>query len=237
MLDSNITQQLDQYLAHLKNEVHLVVSLDDSKAAQEILTLANEIAALSPLIKVSRDDNASSRKPVMAVVDQAKNTAITFAGLPMGHEFTSLVLALLHTGGHPMKLDDATISQIKALDKKCDVEVFISLSCQNCPDVVQAFNMLSALNPLIRTTMIDGALFQDEVKQRDILAVPSVFINGELFGQGRMSLPEILSKLDSQAAQKMAASLNDKAPYDVLVVGGGPAGVAAAVYAARKGIR
>ncbi|MGL5334909.1 MAG: alkyl hydroperoxide reductase subunit F [Enterovibrio sp.] len=237
MLDSNITQQLSQYLVNLKNEVRLVVSLDDSKAAQEIFSLANEIAALSPLIQVSRDDNASRRKPVMAVVNPAKNTAITFAGLPMGHEFTSLVLALLHTGGHPMKLDDATISQIKALDKKCDVEVFISLSCQNCPDVVQAFNMLSAINPLIRTTMIDGALFQDEVKERDILAVPSVFINGELFGQGRMGLPEILSKLDSQAAQKMAASLNDKAPYDVLVVGGGPAGAAAAIYAARKGIR
>ncbi|MCG6282422.1 thioredoxin family protein, partial [Vibrio diabolicus] len=123
------------------------------------------------------------------------------------------------------------------LDKKLDVEVFISLSCQNCPDVVQAFNMMAAINPDIRATMIDGALFQDEVKNRDIMAVPSVFINGELFGQGRMTLTEILNKLDDGAAEKAAASLNDKDPYDVLVVGGGPAGAAAAIYAARKGIR
>ncbi|MDT8802881.1 alkyl hydroperoxide reductase subunit F [Vibrio vulnificus] len=237
MLDQAIKQQLTQYLTNLKQDVRLVVSLDDSKGSQDILALANEIAELSPLISVVRDDKASARKPVMTVTNPEKSTALRFAGLPMGHEFTSLVLALLHSGGHPIKLDAETIEQIAQLDKELDVEVFISLSCQNCPDVVQAFNMMAAINPKIRATMIDGALFQDEVKQRDILAVPSVFVNGELFGQGRMTLTEILNKLDDGAAEKAAASLNDKDPYDVLVVGGGPAGAAAAIYAARKGIR
>ncbi|EJV9421757.1 alkyl hydroperoxide reductase subunit F [Vibrio vulnificus] len=237
MLDQAIKQQLTQYLTNLKQDVRLVVSLDDSKGSQDILALANEIAELSPLITVVRDDAASARKPVMTVTNPEKSTALRFAGLPMGHEFTSLVLALLHSGGHAIKLDAETIEQIAQLDKELDVEVFISLSCQNCPDVVQAFNMMAAINPKIRATMIDGALFQKEVKQRDILAVPSVFVNGELFGQGRMSLTEILNKLDDGAAEKAAASLNEKDPYDVLVVGGGPAGAAAAIYAARKGIR
>ncbi|MCU8509649.1 alkyl hydroperoxide reductase subunit F [Vibrio vulnificus] len=237
MLDQAIKQQLTQYLTNLTQDVRLVVSLDDSKGSQDILALANEIVELSPLISVVRDDAVSTRKPVMTVTNPEKSTALRFAGLPMGHEFTSLVLALLHSGGHPIKLDAETIEQIAQLDKELDVEVFISLSCQNCPDVVQAFNMMAAINPKIRATMIDGALFQKEVKQRDILAVPSVFVNGELFGQGRMSLTEILNKLDDGAAEKAAASLNEKDPYDVLVVGGGPAGAAAAIYAARKGIR
>jgi alkyl hydroperoxide reductase subunit F len=237
MLDQAMKQQLKAYLDNVKTKVQLVLSLDDSETASKLDDLAKDIASLNDKIEIVRDDSASERKPIMQVVNPEKNTSIRFAGLPMGHEFTSLVLALLHTGGHTIKLDADTIEQIAQLDTELNVEIFISLSCQNCPEVVQAFNMMSAINPLVKTTMIDGAAFQDEVKQRDIMAVPSVFINGELFGQGRMTLAEILNKVDSSASEKQAERINKTAPFDVLVVGGGPSGSSAAIYAARKGIR
>ncbi|PSV50535.1 alkyl hydroperoxide reductase subunit F [Photobacterium sp. GB-1] len=237
MLEQSMKQQLKAYLENLKTDIQLVLSLDDSDTAQKLHELAHEIAELNDKVSVIEDNNASVRKPVMQVVNPTKQTSMSFAGLPMGHEFTSLVLALLHSGGHPMKLEQAVIDQIAALDQDIVVETFISLSCQNCPDVVQAFNMMAAINPRIKATMIDGAAFQDEVTERNIMAVPTVYVNGEVFGQGRMSLTEILNKLDTGAAKKVAASLNEKAPFDVLVVGGGPAGASAAIYAARKGIR
>ncbi|MBN3493975.1 alkyl hydroperoxide reductase subunit F [Vibrio neptunius] len=237
MLDQAMKQQLKAYLENLKTDVELILSLDESETARKLEVLADDIASLTDKIQIKRDDNASSRKPIMQVVNPTKGTAIGFAGLPMGHEFTSLVLALLHSGGHPIKLEADVIEQISQLNQALNVEIFISLSCQNCPEVVQAMNTMSAINPLIKTTMIDGAAFQDEVKSRDIMAVPSVFINGELFGQGRMSLAEILNKVDSGSAEKKSANLTQQAPFDVLVVGGGPAGSSAAIYAARKGIR
>lgn len=242
MLDQTMKDQLKAYLENLKTDVHLVLSLDNSDTSNKLQALANDIASLNDKVKVIEDQNASVRKPIMQVVNPSKETAIGFAGLPMGHEFTSLVLALLHSGGHPMKLEADVIEQIAGLDEEMNFEVFISLSCQNCPDVVQALNMMSAINPKIKTTMIDGAAFQDEVAQRNIMAVPSVFLNGEIFTQGRVSLTEILKKValkfgDSGAAKKEAAALSEKAPYEVLVVGGGPAGASAAIYAARKGIR
>ena len=214
-----------------------MLSLDDSDTAQKLQGLANDIASLNSKVKVIEDNAASARKPIMQVVNPEKQTALGFAGLPMGHEFTSLVLALLHSGGHPMKLEQDVINQISALDQEMNFEVFISLSCQNCPDVVQALNMMAAINPKIKTTMIDGAAFQDEVAERNIMAVPSVYLNGEVFTQGRISLAEILKKVDTGAAAKQAAALSEKEPYEVLVVGGGPAGASAAIYAARKGIR
>ena len=237
MLDQTMKTQLKAYLDNLKTEVHLVLSLDDSDTAQKLNELANDIASLNDKVKVIEDQSASSRKPIMQVINSNKGTAIGFAGLPMGHEFTSLVLALLHSGGHPMKLESDVIDQIAGLEGEQNFEVFISLSCQNCPDVVQALNMMAAINPNIKTTMIDGAAFQDEVAERNIMAVPSVYLNGEVFTQGRISLAEILGKLDTGSAEKEAAALNEKEPYEVLVVGGGPAGASAAIYAARKGIR
>ena len=234
MLDANLKNQLKTYLQNLKRPVELVVSADDSPKALELKSLAQDIDSLSSLVSISEAQGA--RMPSMKVTSPETATSITFAGLPMGHEFTSLVLALLHTGGHPLKLDDAVIAQIKALPGEYHFETYVSLSCQNCPDVVQALNMMAAVNPNITNVMIDGSLFQTEVFERDILAVPSVYLNGEPFAQGRISLGEILNKIDTGAASRQAEQLDKKSAFDMLVVGGGPAGAAAAIYSARKGL-
>ncbi|BCV46449.1 alkyl hydroperoxide reductase subunit F [Shewanella algae] len=234
MLDANLKNQLQTYLQNLKQPVELVVSADESPKSKELLALAQDIASLSSLVSVT--EQSLSRTPAMQVTS-IKGSDIRFAGLPMGHEFTSLVLALLHTGGHPIKLEAELIEQIRSLRGEYHFETFVSLSCQNCPDVVQALNMMAAINPRISNTMIDGALFQDEVERRNIMAVPSVYLNGEPFSAGRISLKEILNKLDTNASARQAESLNQRKPYEVLVVGAGPAGASAAIYAARKGLR
>jgi alkyl hydroperoxide reductase subunit F len=237
MLDATLKQQLQTYLERVNEPVEIVASLDDSEASREMLELLQEIEALSPRISLLRADDASDRKPSFAVSRKGQSMGIRFAGIPLGHEFTSLVLALLQAGGYPPKVDAAIIEQIRALEGEFKFETYISLSCQNCPDVVQALNLMAVLNPNFSHTMIDGALFQDEVEQRQIMAVPTVYLNGEVFGQGRMTIEEILAKIDTGASARQAAALNAKEPFDVLVVGGGPAGASAAIYAARKGIR
>ena len=238
MLDANLKQQLQAYLGRLTQPIEVVASLDDSNASREMLALLQDIASLSSLITLEqRDHDTSVRTPSFSVNRVGADMGIRFAGIPMGHEFTSLVLALLQAGGHPPKADAAVIEQIKSLDGDFDFEVYISLSCQNCPDVVQALNLMAVLNPRIRSTMIDGALFQAEVEAKQIMAVPTVHLNGQPFGQGRMTVEEILAKLDRNAGARQASQLKSKAPFDVLIVGGGPAGASAAIYAARKGIR
>jgi len=238
MLDANLKQQLQAYLGRLTQPIEIVASLNDSDSSREMLALLQDIASLSSLITLEqRDHDVSVRTPSFSVNRVGADMGIRFAGIPMGHEFTSLVLALLQAGGHPPKADAAVIEQIKALDADLDFEVFISLSCQNCPDVVQALNLMAVLNPRVRATMIDGALFQAEVEAKQIMAVPTVHLNGQPFGQGRMTAEEILAKLDRNAGARQAEQLKSKAPYDVLIVGGGPAGASAAIYAARKGIR
>lgn len=236
MLDANIKNQLKAYLERLQQPVELVATLDGSAKAAEMRALLDDIVSLSPMVSLNPSGTAT-RRPSFTVGRPGETARITFAGLPMGHEFTSLVLALLQTGGHPPKVEPSTIEQIHALQGPLRFEVFISLSCHNCPDVVQAVNLMGVLNPSVEATMIDGALFQDEVSRRQIMAVPTVFLNGEPFGQGRMTLEEILAKVDSEASAREATRLKDKEAFDVLVVGGGPAGAAAAIYAARKGIR
>lgn len=236
MLDAAIKSQLKAYLEKLQNPIELVASLDAGDKSKEVSSLLDDIATLSNKVSV-RENGESEFRPSFSVGPQGQAARIQFAGIPMGHEFTSLVLALLHSGGHPPKVDAKTIEQIKAIEGKFHFEVFVSLSCHNCPDVVQAVNLMAALNPNISATMIDGALFQSEVDKRQIMAVPTVYLNGEHFGQGRMTLEEIVAKIDTGAAEREAQALNEKDAYDVLVIGGGPAGAAAAIYAARKGIR
>ncbi|SMC33074.1 alkyl hydroperoxide reductase subunit F [Novosphingobium sp. B1] len=236
VLDAATTAQLKAYLGNLRRPIELVATLNDSPKSAELRSLVEEIAAQSDKVS-ARFDGTDERAPSFAIrADEGRAEAI-FAGLPMGHEFTSLVLALLHVGGHPPKEDADLLDQVRALDGPLHFETFFSLTCQNCPDVVQALNMIAALNPVATHVAIDGALFKDEVERREIMAVPTVFLNGKPFGSGRMDLAQIVAKLDTNASAKAAEKLAAKEPFDVLVVGGGPAGAAAAIYAARKGIR
>lgn len=239
MLDTAIQEQLKGYLQRLEQPIQLMTSLDSSGPSEQMRELVNEIAALSDKVSVV-ESNDAELKPSFRVAPlkhPGERGIARFAGLPMGHEFTSLVLALLQMGGYPPKVDDSIIEQIRNLPGEYKFETFISLSCHNCPDVVQALNLMAAVNPRIQHTMVDGAFFQDIVEQRQIMAVPTIYLNGEEFGAGRMSIEEILGKLDTGAAAREAEKISAQAPYDVLIVGGGPAGAAAAVYAARKGIR
>ena len=239
MLDDTLKTQLAAYLQHVKQPVQVVASLADDDAdspSGQMRALLAEVAALCPLVSV-RLDGDDARRPSFSISRAGHDMGLRFAAIPLGHEFSSLVLALLQAGGHPPRLAPEVIEQIRALDGDFVFETYMSLSCHNCPDVVQALNLMAVLNPRIRHVAIDGGLFRDEVESRQIMAVPSLYLNGEPFGSGRMEIGEILAKIDTGAAARDAQRLAARDPYDVLIVGGGPAGAAAAVYAARKGIR
>ncbi len=236
MLDDSLKTQLQQYLGLLRQPIRLIASLDDSETGTDMKALLETIVSLSDKVTLDTSGN-DARKPSFVVAREGETQGVRFAGLPLGHEFTSLVLALLWTGGHPPKVEQDVIDSIKALDGDFSFEVYMSLTCHNCPDVVQALSLMAIFNPKVKTTVIEGGAFQKEVEERQIMAVPMVFLNGEVFASGRMSVEEIVAKLDTGAASRDAAKLNAKDPFEVLIVGGGPAGAAAAVYAARKGIR
>ncbi len=236
MLDDTLKTQLQTYLGMLRQPIRLIASLDNSDNAAKMRELLQEITALSD--KVSLDETGDhARKPSFVIAKEGETHGVRFAAIPLGHEFTSLVLALLWTGGHPPKVEQDVLDQIKALDSDLNFEVYMSLSCHNCPDVVQATTLMTVFNPRINVTVIDGSLYQEEVNERNIMAVPATFLNGEMFASGRMLVEEFLAKVDTGAVAKEAEKLNAREPFDVLVVGGGPAGASAAIYAARKGIR
>jgi alkyl hydroperoxide reductase subunit F len=237
MLEDATKAQLKTYLERATQPIEIVASLDASEASGEVLSLLKDVAASSPLVTLTESRDDPHRKPSFSINRPGENHGPRFAGLPMGHEFTSLILALLQIGGYPPKVEQEILEQIRALDKDLDFEVYVSLTCHNCPDVVQALNLMAVQNPRIKTTMIEGGTFQDEIKEREIMGVPTVFLNGTMFGNGRMSLEEILAKIDTSGTEREAKKISAKDAFDVLIVGGGPAGAAAAVYAARKGIR
>jgi alkyl hydroperoxide reductase subunit F len=236
MLDANIKTQLTAYLERITQPVELIASLDERTESLQMRQLIEEITGLSDQV-TARFDGTAARRPSFQITRAGSDMGVTFAAIPMGHEFTSLVLALLQAGGHPPKVEREVVAQIEALEGELVFETWMSLSCHNCPDVVQALNLMAVLNPRVRHVAVDGGLFQDEVEQRQIMAVPSVFLNGRPFASGRMELSEILAKVDTGAVERDATKLNAKDDFDMLIVGGGPAGAAAAVYAARKGIR
>ena len=232
ILDADIKAQLDQYLQLLENDILLKVCAGTNELSKDMLALVDELATMSAKIKV--ENTTLERTPSFSVNRIGEDTGVTFAGIPLGHEFTSLVLALLQVSGRAPKVDQKVIDQVKSIQGEYHFETYVSLSCHNCPDVVQALNVMSVLNPGITHTMIDGAAFKEEVESKNVMAVPTVLLNGEVFGSGRMSLEEILAKMGSTPD---ASELSNKDPFDVLVIGGGPSGASAAVYAARKGIR
>lgn len=236
MLDQNLKTQLKGYLANIRQPIELVASTNDSAKSREMAELLDEIAALSDQVSVTTADD-DQRRPSFLIRRTGTDVGVRFAGVPLGHEFTSLVLALLQVGGHPPKLSQDVIDQVQALDGDYQFESYFSLTCQNCPDVVQALNLMSVLNPRIRHVAIEGGAFQGEVEARQIMSVPAIFLNGEPFAQGRMDVEQILAKLDTGASARTAEKIAAKEPFEVLVVGGGPAGASAAIYAARKGIR
>lgn len=237
MLEESLKQQLGQYLARLTRDVQIIAYTDDSEASGQLRELLEDVRGQSNRIQILEGNDPEIRRPSFYLASPGQDIKLGFAGLPLGHEFTSLVLALLQVGGHPSREAAGLLEQVAALEGSYVFETYYSLSCQNCPDVVQALNLAATLNPNISHVAIDGALFQEEVQSRQVMSVPSVFLNGELFGQGRMNLRQIVSKLDVASQQSQAEQIAAKAAFDILVVGGGPAGSAAAIYAARKGIR
>src|SRR5210317_2217475 len=236
-LDQNIKNQLSTYLAKIINPIEIVYFENDSDKSVEMVDLLTEVDAMSAMITIKKGDDSSNRSPSFQVNQPDYKTGIVFAGVPMGHEFTSFILAILQTGGYPLKIEKELIEQIKSINGSYKFETYISLSCHNCPDVVQALNVMSLLNPNITHTMIDGDVYQDEVKNKKIMSVPTIFLNNEEFYQGRMELEEIVGKIDSRSDAIESEKLNKKEDFDVLIVGGGPAGASSAVYAARKGIK
>jgi len=237
MLDQDLKTQLATYLQRVTQPFEMVASLDDSETSRDMLNLLQTIQSLRSDMITLKTDGSDARKPSFALQRFGTDISLRFAGLPLGHEFTSLVLALLWIGGHPPKVEADVIDSIRALDGDFNFEVYMSLTCHNCPDVVQALSLMAIFNPKVKTVVIEGGAFQEEVTRREIMAVPMVFLNGQMFNSGHTTVEEIVAKLDTGAATRDAAKLSAKAPYDVLIVGGGPAGAAAAVYAARKGIR
>ena len=237
MLDATMTQQLKTYLANLREPVELVASLGDDEKSAQTRELLEEIAALHDLVSASFD-GSDARKPSF-IIRRGSDAEkwVRFAGLPMGHEFTSLVLALLWAGGHPPKVDADLLEQVRGLEGDFNFEMYFSLSCHNCPDVVQALTLLALENSRVTATLIEGGTFQDEVEARDVMAVPATFLNGEPFYNGKLELAEILAKIDTASEAKAAEKLAAKDPFEVLVIGGGPAGAATAIYTARKGFR
>lgn len=236
MLDQNLKSQLAALLTKLRTPVELVASLGDDERSRELWSLLTEIAGLHSDVTAT-SDGRDERRPSFHIRRVGTEVGVRFAGIPLGHEFTSLALALLQVGGHPPRITDELASTIRDIEGDLRFETYFSLSCQSCPDVVQALNLMSVVNPRISHVAIEGGLFREEAEAREVLSVPAVFLNGRPFAQGRMQIEQLVSLLDTGAAARAASTIAAKEPFDVLVVGGGPAAAAAAVYAARKGIR
>ncbi len=240
MLTKEILKALKGYAESMKKDVTFVVQTGDHSKREELVSFLSDIAGVSDKIKVEeRDTNGELRSAISFLLEaDGEDTGIRFSGIPGGHEFNSLVLALLHASGTELKIDDSLKGIVEGVDETLNFEVFISLSCHNCPDVVQALNQFALLNPNIKSEMIDGGLYQNVVEERDIQGVPSVYLNGELFANGKVDAAVLIDKLIERNPSLKEANKGKSLPMqDVTVIGGGPAGVASAIYSARKGLK
>lgn len=239
MITPEIKQALGNYFESLRKSITLVLQTGEHEKRAELTDFLADICAISEKLHFQeRDMGEDLRSPVSFSLEaDGEPTGIVFSGIPGGHEFNSLILAILHASGSDMKLDESVGNLVKQVSKRARFEVFISLGCHNCPDVVQALNQFALLNPMISSEMIDGGLFPELIAERDIQGVPSVYLNGELFANGKVDAAQLLDKLIEFEPEIARAAEQSALPLqDVTVIGGGPAGVAAAIYSARKGL-
>lgn len=232
MLTEELKNGLKQYLALLESDLEIFLSIDESENSKKLESFITEVTTLTNRITISK--KSLKYIPSFEIFSKEKNTSVTFAGIPLGHEFESFVIALLQVSGRAPKISEELIKRIKSIDKNLNFESFVSLSCHNCPEVVQALNIMAILNPKISHTMIEGSMFENIVKEKAIMAVPSVFLNEEeLFG-GKKSIDDIVDLVIGEDDRK---DLSDVGVFDSLVIGGGPSAMMASIYSVRKGIR
>lgn len=231
MLENNLKQQLAQYLDMLKTEVTIGLSVNNDDNSEKVRGFVEDVASLSD--KITIEEKELEYTPSFELKGDFEHGRIIFAGVPLGHEFASFALALLQVGGVEPKVDEGTKKRIKSIEDTQNLETIVSLSCHNCPEVVQSFNIMAVLNPNINHTMIEGSMFQDVAESRDVLAVPAIFKEGEFLEGGKQTMDSLLKLIGSK---KTSDDFADKAAYDVLIIGGGPAAATASIYSARKGI-
>lgn len=241
MLEKDILEQLKSIFSALETSVALVVTgVSSHKETQEMLEFARDFASTSRALSVNQHDSPTGEgTPVLELWRDGKPTGVTFCGIPNGHEFTSLILAVLNAAGLGKNLPDAALRRrIENLQGPADVRTFVSLTCTNCPDVVQALNIVALLNPDFSNMMVDGGAAPDMVKEYNIQSVPTVYANGRLLSVGRADLGELVGKLEEAFGSAPSTTNSDNSPvgFDAIVLGGGPAGAAAAIYLARKGL-
>jgi alkyl hydroperoxide reductase subunit F len=237
MLSKDILNAVKTYTKNMTNKVSLVLQTGEHEKRQELKEFLTQLCSVSEnLIFIERDDHL--RSPITFYLEiEGKNNGIHFSGIPSGHEFNSLILALLQSSGTALKLDSTLTKMVQKITEKLHFEVFISLNCHNCPDVVQSLNQFAILNENISSEMIDGGLFKTLIDERNIQGVPSVYLNGKLFANGKIDTAQLVDKLIERFPYIVGGNDNEQLPLqDITVVGAGPAGVAAAIYAARKGL-
>ena len=246
MIDKSLLDAIKSYSEKMTRPITFVFgSGEDSKRA-ELIDFLTKIAGTTDKINfdaTATDDSLPSPisfKVVSHVDGALTDTGIVFSGIPGGHEFTSLILAILQAGGHTLKLDESIQKLIKRFNKPLQFQTYVSLSCHSCPEVVQALNQFALLNDGISNEMIDGALFQEQVDANNIQGVPAVFLNGKPFANCLIDTAKLIGKLQEQFPDLLAEADDDAEQLeqqDVTIIGAGPAGVAAAIYTARKGLK